>query len=388
MKRSAQPNPPIFVFSQAGQLPWETPSEGGQQSTYEEEQSEAVVLHDSPVLCTSADTFIFVDYEKEQPCVIRIRVSNRALSKLSCLYWFNLVAIAILVRGKCGLSKCTIYYLVAMAVADLLVVITSVILNRIIAISFPGNYLLLTPVCRAKTVLVYVTREISVWFTVAFTVDRFIAICFQKIKTKYCIRETAAAIISMVVVLSCFENIPWYFVYEPLYINYELPWYCRIRSIFYTSPLWQAFSYFSSITVPYLPFFIILLLNILTVRYIFVASRVHRALRGNNSSANNPDPEKENRKKSILLLFSISANYRLLWLTHAIHYVYYRMTNNYSYTGYDDPVYIFQETGYMLQRLSCCTNTFIYAVTQAKFREELKKMLTYPVKKICSASLI
>ncbi|XP_067874787.1 probable G-protein coupled receptor 139 [Heterodontus francisci] len=299
----------------------------------------------------------------------------------------NPVAILILVRGKCGLSKCITYYLVAMAAADLMVVITAVILNQIIDIYFPGNYLLLTPVCRIKTVLVRATRDMSVWLTVSFTFDRFIAICCQKLKTKYCTKETAAAIIGMVLTLSCLTNIPWYFILEPLYINYELPWYCRIRSIFHTSPLWQAFSYFSSIATPFLPFFIILLLNALTVRYILVASRARRALRGNTSYANNLDPEMQNRKKSIILLFSISANFILLWLTFTVHYMYYRITKTFSYTGYDDPVYIFQETGYMLLLLSCCTNTFIYAVTQAKFREEFKNMVTYPVNLIRSALL-
>ncbi|XP_067874786.1 probable G-protein coupled receptor 139 [Heterodontus francisci] len=299
----------------------------------------------------------------------------------------NFMAIVILARGKCGLSKCITYYLVAMALADLLVVINAVILNQIVDIYFPGNYLLLTPACRAKTALVHATRDISVWLTVAFTFDRFIAICCQKLKTRYCTKETAAVVIGFVLTLGCLENIPWYFAYETLFIKNELPWYCRIRSIFYTSPLWQSFSYFSSIATPFLPFCSIVLLNALTVRYILVVSRARRTLRGNTSSSNNPDPEMQNRKKSIILLFSISANFILLWLTYTIHFMYYRITHTYSYTGYDDPVYILQEAGYMLLLLSCCTNTFIYAVTQVKFREELKKMVTYPVKQICSAFL-
>ncbi|XP_067831292.1 uncharacterized protein [Heptranchias perlo] len=218
----------------------------------------------------------------------------------------NIVAIVILSRGKCGLSKCITHYLVGMAAADLLVVVTGVILNRMIDIYFPGNFLLLTPICRTKTALVYATRDFSVWSTVAFTFDRFTAICCPKLKTKYCTKETAAAVVGTVIALSCLKNIPWYFVYEPLYTINKLPWYCRIRSSFYTSRLWLAFSYFDCIATPFLPFFVILLLNALTVRYILVASRVRRALRGNTSTEENPDPEMENRKKSIILLFSIS----------------------------------------------------------------------------------
>ncbi|XP_067883000.1 probable G-protein coupled receptor 139 [Heterodontus francisci] len=291
----------------------------------------------------------------------------------------NIVAIVILSQGKCGLSKCITYYLVAMATADLMVVITGVILHRIVDIYFPGNYLSLTPICRTKTALVYTTRDLSVWLTVTFTFDRFISICCQKLKTKYCTKETASAVVGTVFALSCLKNVPCYFLYEPLYIINKLPWYCRIRPSFYTSPLWLAFSILDCIVTPFLPFCVILLLNALTVRYILVASRARRTLRGNTSSVNNPDPEMENRRKSIILLFSISGNFILLWLMYTIHYMYYRITKTYSYTGYNDPLYILQETGYMLLLLSCCTNTFIYAVTQTKFREELKKMVKYPV---------
>ncbi|XP_067831555.1 probable G-protein coupled receptor 139 [Heptranchias perlo] len=294
----------------------------------------------------------------------------------------NIIAIVILSRGKCGLSKCITQYLVGMAAADLLVVVTGVILNRIIDIYFPGNFLLLTPICRTKTALVYATRDFSVWLTVAFTFDRFIAICCPNLTNKYCTKETAVAVVGTVLALSCMKNIPCYFIYEPLYIINKLPWYCRIRSSFYTSRLWLAFSYFDCIATPFLPFFVILLLNAVTVRYIVVASRVRRALRGNTSSESKPDAEMENRRKSIILLFSISGNFILLWLTYTIHYLYCRITNTYSYTGYNDPIYILQETGYMLLLLSCCTNTFIYAVTQTKFREELKKMVKYPMNQI------
>ncbi|XP_078287841.1 putative G-protein coupled receptor 139 [Rhinoraja longicauda] len=276
--------------------------------------------------------------------------------------------------GKCGLSKCITYYLVAMAAADLVVVFTGVILNRIVDIYFPGSYVLLTPACRSKTAVVYATRDISVWLTVTFTFDRFVAICCRKLKNTYCTKQTAAVVIALVITLNCLKNIPWYFVYDPIYIVNKLPWYCRIRPVFYISPALLAFSFMDCIATPFLPFFLILLLNALTVKYIIAASRVRRALRGNPAESN-PDPEKENRKKSIILLFSISGNFILLWFTYIVHYLYYRITNTYSYSGYNDPVYILQETGYMLLLLSCCSNTFIYAVTQSKFRQELLKIV-------------
>ncbi|XP_067874854.1 probable G-protein coupled receptor 139 [Heterodontus francisci] len=294
----------------------------------------------------------------------------------------NVIAIVILSRGKCGLSKCITYYLVGMAASDLLVVITGVILNRIVGIYFPDSYMSITPICSLKILLIYASRDISVWLTVAFTFDRFVAICCQRLKTKYCRKETAAIVVWTVSVLSCLQNIPWYFKFEALYIINDVPWYCHTKSSFYTAHLWVIFSSFNCIATPFLPFFLILLLNGVTVRYIVVTNRARKALRHNRRQENSSDPELANRKKSIILLFTISSSFILLWMTFIIHFLYYRITNTYSYTGYDDPVFILQEVGYMLLLLSCCSNTCIYAATQHKFREELKNSVTYPLAQV------
>ncbi|XP_067874791.1 probable G-protein coupled receptor 139 [Heterodontus francisci] len=289
------------------------------------------------------------------------------------------MAIVVLCRGKCGLSKCITQYLVAMAAADLLVVITGVILNRVIGIYFPVSALSNTLVCRVKAVLVYASRNSSVWLTVSFTLDRFVAICCQKLKTTYCSKKMAAAIVSMVFALSYLQNIPLYFAFEPMYFINNVPMYCIIKSNFYTLTPWIAFSWINLILTPCLAFCLILLFNLLTVRHILVSNRVRRALRTINSAGNNIDPELENRKKSIILLFTISGSFVMLWATYTAHHLYYRITTTYVYKGDNDPVFILQESGHMLLLLSCCTNTCIYVVTQKKFREDLSNAVKYPM---------
>ncbi|XP_067835946.1 probable G-protein coupled receptor 139, partial [Heptranchias perlo] len=291
----------------------------------------------------------------------------------------NLVAIVILSRGKCGLSKCISRYLVGMAVADLLVVIIGVILNWIGAIYFPGSFLFITPVCSFISSLSEAATGVSVWFTVAFTFDRFVAICCEKLKTKYCTERTAAVVLGTVSVLGCLESVPWYFTYEPDYIIDNIPWFCVTKPRFSTSPAWAAFDMFHLILTPCVPFCLILLLNVLTVRRILVSSRVRRGLRGRSNGENQSDPEMENRKKSIILLFSISGSFILLWLIRVVFFIYLRIADIWSYYSTADPGYITQQTAGMLQLLSSCTNTCIYVLTQTKFREELKNAVKYPL---------
>lgn len=290
----------------------------------------------------------------------------------------NLVAIAILSRGECGLSKCITRYLVAMAAADLMVVIIDPLMKWTPQIYFPRSFLNITPVCSVIYTLVFASTAVSVWLTVAFTFDRFVAICCENVKTKYCTETTASVVIGTVSALGCLESVAWFFVFDPVEIIDNIPWFCTGKASYYTSPAWVAFELFHRILTPCVPFLLILVFNGLTVKRILTASRVRRKLRGNNNGENTLDTEMENRRKSIILLFSITGSFILLWLTLVVFYIFQRVSNMYDYTV-TGPLYITEQASIMLQILSTCTNTCIYAVTQSKFRDEVKKAVKYPL---------
>ncbi|XP_069744191.1 probable G-protein coupled receptor 139 [Narcine bancroftii] len=293
----------------------------------------------------------------------------------------NLAAIAILLRGKCGLSKCISYYLVAMAVTDLVVIITAVILNRTVNMYFPLSILSITPVCKLIFVLIFASRDCSVWVTVMFTFDRYIAICCQKLKTAYCTERTAATVIGIVCAVSCMMNVPWYFTFTSAYVINGVPWLCEGALAFDIYPAWATYDWIHRILTPCLPFFLILLLNVLTVRHILAANRTRRRLLKNRNGDNQSDPEAECRRKSIVLLLLISCCFILSWLLIFIKMIYLRIEKMPYFSGsnFKDPRFILEESGYMLQLLSSCINPFIYAGTQKKIREQLKNGLKYPL---------
>ncbi|XP_067835714.1 probable G-protein coupled receptor 139 [Heptranchias perlo] len=256
----------------------------------------------------------------------------------------NLVTIVILSRGNCGLSKCITIYMVAMATADLLVIIFNVIVYQIFSKLFPHSFLSYTAVCNFIVYMQCNNVGISVLFTVSFTFDRFVAICCHTFKANYCTVRTASAVITTVSVLIGLLNIPMCFAFEHKLIINNIPWGLSPKLDFFSST---------------------------AVRRILVASRARQGLRS-HSSENQNDPEMENRRKSIILLFTVSGSFILLWLTAiasnltsgpAVHYR----------PEYTAPAYIAIQTGNMLLFLSSCTNTCIYAATQTKFREELKQ---------------
>ncbi|XP_059499822.1 probable G-protein coupled receptor 139 [Stegostoma tigrinum] len=288
----------------------------------------------------------------------------------------NVIAITILVWGKCGLSKCVTNYLVAMAAADLLVIIFDLILRQI-PIAYRAEFLFLhyVPLCNIHAVILYAATDCSVWFTVMFTFDRFVAICCQKLKSRHCTKKTACVVLGTVMVLSCLKNIFWYFMYYHQYWLFNDPWFCKVPQNVITSIAWTIVELMHYIITPLFPFILILLLNTLTVRNILVANRARRRLRGPTTGDSPIDPEMGSRKKSMIMLFIISGNFIVLW----VMFIAYSILKRFDWLGYPVPLPTFvREIGFMLQLLSCCTNTFIYAVTQRKFREELKNGIMCP----------
>ncbi|XP_048458516.1 probable G-protein coupled receptor 139 [Rhincodon typus] len=294
----------------------------------------------------------------------------------------NLAVIVILSRRTCGLSRCILFYLLAMAVTDLLTMVTVVILNRIVGIYFPFSFLSMTSICSIRAVLNFAAVDISVWLTVAFTFDRFVAISCQKLKITYCAVRTAAWVTVFISAMVGVKNTFMYLVYEPMYVVNNVAWFCGVKAIFYKSPAWAAYDWIRIILTPCLPFILILLLNALTVRHILAANRARRRLRIQSNGEKQSDPEMEKRRTSIVLLFAISGSFILLYLLFFMSTVYARIADLTYSAGYDSSnstSYFLQQIGHMLQLLSSCINPFIYAGTQKKFRGELNKGVEYPV---------
>ncbi|XP_055486137.1 probable G-protein coupled receptor 139 [Leucoraja erinacea] len=293
----------------------------------------------------------------------------------------NLVTIVILSKGKCGLSKCITLYLVFMAVADFLVIVTVVILSRLRAIYFPASFFSTTPGCTLILVLSWVSKDTSVWLTVAFAFDRFTAICGLKLRLRYCTEKTAAVVIGIVFMLVCFKNIPSFFPLEPMYVTDNVPWYCVIKSSYYTSVAWRIYDWQRPVLNPCVPFLLILLLNMLTVRHILAASRARRRLRCQSNGENKCDPEMESRRKSIVLLMVISGCFILLRLIYLVNFLRVQITGNTYASGVNsnDPKFILQESGHMLELLGSCINSCVYAATQTRFRGQLTFAVKYPI---------
>ncbi|XP_043551034.1 probable G-protein coupled receptor 139 [Chiloscyllium plagiosum] len=281
----------------------------------------------------------------------------------------NLVTIAILARGKCGISTCTTRYLLAIATVDILVVTFEIILSKIKNDYFPPSFLDITPMCSVRYVLRRAIIHCSVWFTIAFTFDRYVTICCEKLKAKYCNEKTATVVSAAIGSLLCLKNIPIYFRFEPYEIINNVPWYCSNRDAYSDDPVWQGFNNFEKILTPILPFGLILFLNALTVKHIIVTNRFPQGLKGQSKGDKCSDPEMESRRQCMVLLFAISGSFIFMWLWYILYYF------DVDEILDSDGQYTFKVVAYVLRNLNCCTNAIVYVASLPRFREKLKNPL-------------
>uniref|UniRef100_UPI00398F5906 probable G-protein coupled receptor 139 n=1 Tax=Pristiophorus japonicus TaxID=55135 RepID=UPI00398F5906 len=289
----------------------------------------------------------------------------------------NLMSIVILSRGTCGLTKGITRYMVTMAIADLMVCVFNITINNILTSHFLDSFLMYTNVCRFSAFIQVFSVQLSVCSTVSFTFDRYVSICCPKLKLNYCTHRTATVVLTIVGVLSFLINIPVYFRYEPYYLVGDIEWGCRTVTEYGSSPAWIAYKWILNLSVTLVPFPFLLLLNSLTARYILIASRARRALKKCSNGDSSSDPEMKNRRTSIILLFSVSGSFIVLWTPVLMIDICFKLTETITWEG-PNSLYLAIKITVFLMYTSTCTNTCVYALTQRKFREEIKNIVKYP----------
>ncbi|XP_078422525.1 putative G-protein coupled receptor 139 [Cetorhinus maximus] len=289
----------------------------------------------------------------------------------------NLMTLSVLYRGKCGLSKGITRYMSAMAVGDLMVLIFNVIMNEIIKHYFPDSLLNYTPVCRFSAFMQGMSIQLSIWFTMSFTFDRFITICCQQLKSTYCTARTAIVVITTVCVVNILINIPMSFRYEPYYVLHNVQWGCRTVTEYFTLLAWTAHQWITNLSSTLLPIPLLLLLNSLTAQHILVASRSRKALKSGSNGETGSDPELKNRRTSIILLFTISGSFIVLSAPITVIHICVGVTHAVNFQD-SNSLHLAIRATFLLMCTSSCTNTCIYALTQRRFRVEIKKTVKYP----------
>ncbi|XP_051899669.1 probable G-protein coupled receptor 139 [Pristis pectinata] len=289
----------------------------------------------------------------------------------------NLLSFLILLQGKCGLSKEITRYMMAMTVGDLMVLVFNVTVSQIVRNHSPDSVLKYTPVCRASAFLQGFSLQLTSWFTVSFTFDRFVAICCGELRLRYCTERTAAVVLTAVSLINVLTNIPLPFGYEPCFTVNRVQYGCCTTVGSLASPVWAAHRWVTMLSTTFLPIPALLLLNSLTARHILVASRARRALRIGRRGDPRGDPELKGRRTSIVLLFAVSGSFIAMSAPISVIHAWVGVTETVTFKG-SSSLYLAVQITFLLMCTGSCTNTCVYALTQSRFRAQMKAVVKSP----------
>ncbi|XP_073325801.1 probable G-protein coupled receptor 139 [Pagrus major] len=281
----------------------------------------------------------------------------------------NTITFLIILRRNCMLSKSSTFYLMAMSVADNLVLLFIVVLELSVKYHQQEPFWSYEPWCSLRDIFNYGAYNASTWLVVVFTVERFISIHTWKVKTKICTQRCAAWTITAVFLLSHLCAIPYFWSNASVYTNNQTRCIYRPEA---PSRFIHTLVWFQTLQAYIFPFLIILTVNWLTLRLISLSNRVHITA-DLTSRVNKVMPLLRSRKrKSVVLLVTVSMSFVLLSVTRAITQIILRTTHMYTLdrNDYNIKINIAADAGTMLSLSNAAANMYLYVCTQSKFRQE------------------
>uniref|UniRef100_A0A3Q3K854 G-protein coupled receptors family 1 profile domain-containing protein n=1 Tax=Monopterus albus TaxID=43700 RepID=A0A3Q3K854_MONAL len=230
----------------------------------------------------------------------------------------NTITFLIIWRRNCMLSKSSSFYLMAISVADNLVLILIVLLELSLNL---------------RDIFNYGAYNASAWLVVVFTGELFVSIHMWKIKTKVCTPRCAAWTITAVFLFSHLFAIPYYWSNASVYVNNQ-------TKCIYNQE---------------------------------VPNRVHISADLTSRVKRDMPLLRARKRKSMVLLVTVSMTFVLLSVTRAVTQIILRTTYMYTFdrNDYSYQINIAADTGTMLSLSNAAVNMYLYVCTQSKFRQEL-----------------
>lgn len=118
------------------------------------------------------------------------------------------------------------YYLAALGISDTCFLLGAFVswLNYININIYNKNYY-----CQFFTYMSGLCSFLSVWFVVAFTVERFIAVLYPLKRQTMCTVKRACTVLVGLIILGCIVSIPCFLYAAPIYSEYVNDFVCDVR---------------------------------------------------------------------------------------------------------------------------------------------------------------
>uniref|UniRef100_A0A8C5P6X6 G-protein coupled receptors family 1 profile domain-containing protein n=1 Tax=Leptobrachium leishanense TaxID=445787 RepID=A0A8C5P6X6_9ANUR len=247
-------------------------------------------------------------------------------------------------------------YMMAMCVADNLVLIQIVILEMILQYYTTEPFWCTSPWCMIRDVLNYGAYNSSVWLVVCFTIERFVAIKTQQLKTKMCTRKCSLYTIASVFICSHLFSIQYFWSNESVRLNETNTFVCvynsKLPHFYVETMVWV-----QTTLIYMIPYIIIFTLNGFIL---------------NRKSFSSLAGIKKQKLKSVVLLVTVSMTFAFFCTTRFVTQILIKtMHYEINRKDYNKSMNIAADIGTMLDLTSTAINMYLYACTQYRFRKEL-----------------
>ncbi|XP_040283942.1 probable G-protein coupled receptor 139 [Bufo bufo] len=318
-----------------------------------------------------------------------IRTVQRLFYPIMCVFGMpaSLVTMAVLWKGNLDMSKSIVYYLVALAVANFLLILVVTVFRDIFYFYVDITLWWPEPSCGVSNWIYFTCVYSLTWLTVAFSVDRYIIICCMKLKLRFCKPSVTRWVILFVCVCAFFVAMPTFWMYVPVRTTTPdgaLFHICSLNRNLSSIPFLSVYDHIQTTVWIVFPLVSLLLTNGLTVWHINMATRLRQGLKGSSTGKQSEDQEVARRRKSVTLLAMISISFLVHWLPKMVVKILERFTyppvNRYDFYH---PVNVVRMVCNMLIVFSSFSNVCIYSLTITKFREELFKGVKFILRFLC-----
>ncbi|XP_063810913.1 probable G-protein coupled receptor 139 [Pseudophryne corroboree] len=306
-----------------------------------------------------------------------IRTLQRLFYPIMCVFGIpaSLVTMAVLWRGSLDMTKSIVYYLVALALANLLLILVVTIFRDIFYFYVDITLWWPQPSCGVSNWIYFTCVYSLTWLTVAFSVDRYVIVCCMKLKLRFCKPSVTRWVIVGVYVGAFLVAMPTFWMYVPVLTTRpdgSVFHICSLHRNLSSIPFLSVYDHIQTTVWIILPLISLVLTNGLTVWYITITTRTRQSLKVGSAGNQGDDPEVGRRKKSVTLLAMISLSFLGHWLPKMVVKVIERFTyppvNRYDFYH---PVNVTRMLCNMLIVFSSFSNVCIYSLTITKFRQEL-----------------
>ena len=270
----------------------------------------------------------------------------------------NMLTLVVMRRPALKSSSVSVYFSV-LAVTDSLVLLLDLMdnwINRLFSINIKG---MSDHLCRGFRTLFSTAYTYSAWLVVCIVVERVIVVTFPFHAKRFCTTRIATVVSFIVLVLVFVKNCYHMFMWE-----------VDINGSCHFAPQYQYFARYISQWVgsafySYIPFLILVICNSVLIRSLAVADKKRQDMSSNQS--------KGIAEKFIKTAVAVCVTYMLFTTPLSI---FYTVVFSQGLFNYESPEVALADSFIGLIGISnYAVNFYLYILTSATFRRELKKVL-------------